>query len=125
MLRFQISDVFLDRDRIADLKKACADLGFRISETDNSQESMAIFEGIRSHGFCDISLLAVVVSDPAPVVRDFFCEQRTDIKDMRTATLDIRIVMWGNGENAASEIADLQLTLYDLISQRLQYLHTV
>jgi hypothetical protein len=125
LLRFQIPDVFLDPDRIADLKKACADLGFRISDPGDSEDNMAIFEGIRSQGFCDISLLAWITGDLAPVVRDFLYEQRTDIKDMRTATLDIRIVLWGNGENASSEIAALQLNLYDLISRRLQYLHTV
>jgi hypothetical protein len=125
LLRFRLPDVTLDVERVADLKQACADLGFRISHVDESDlPERAMMEGIRSEGFCDIGLLAGLVCDRTLLSRALHYEQRTDSKTSDTALLDIRIVLWGSGDDAAAEIARLHMALHQIIEQRLAYLRT-
>jgi hypothetical protein len=125
LLRFRVPDVSLDRERVADVRQACADLGFRIYTVDEgSQSERAMLEGIRSEGFCDITLLAGLVCNRTPLTRELQYEQRTDSKTTHTAVLDIRVALWGSGDAAAGTIARLHMALHQLIHQRLFYLRT-
>jgi hypothetical protein len=125
LLRFRLLDVALDIERVGDLKQACADLGFRLSQVDQSElPDRAMMEGVRSEGFCDIGLLVGLVCDRTLLTRALHYEQRTDSRTSDATLLDIRILLWGSGDDAAAEIARLHMALHQIIQQRLAYLHT-
>lgn len=125
LLRFRVPDVSLDTERVADVRQACADLGFRIANVDERRlPERALLEGVRNEGFCDIALLAGLLCERTPMTRELQYEQRTDSKVTQAAVLDIRIALWGSGDAAAATIARLHMDLHQLLHQRLYYLHT-
>jgi len=125
LLHFRVPDVSLDAERVADVRQACADLGFRIHPTDMSGlPKQAIIEGMRSEGFCDITLLVGLLCERTPLTRALAYGQRTDSKDTHLAALDIRAAFWGSGDAAAATIARLHMELHQLLNQRLFYLRT-
>jgi hypothetical protein len=125
LLRFRVPDVSLDEERVADVRQACADLGFRIHTTDTrGLPNQAMIEGMRSEGFCDITLLVGLLCERTPLTRALAYGQRTDSKDTHLAALDIRAAFWGSGDAAAATIARLHMELHQLLHQRLFYLRT-
>lgn len=129
MLHFRIPDVTLDRERVADLKQACADLGFRVynldaRESDDQTIPMLRLQGIRSKEFCDIQLFAGIICERTQLSRTLQYERRTDRKHTQVAMMDVRVVLWGSGDKAPGEIAVLHHELYGILNQRLRYLRT-
>jgi hypothetical protein len=125
LLRFRMPDVALDIERFGDLQQVCADLGFRLSQIDTSElPDRAMLEGIRSERFYDIGLLVGLVCARTPLTRTLHYAQRTDSRTSDAALLDIRIVLWGSGDDAMAEIARLHMALHQIVQQRLAYLHT-
>jgi hypothetical protein len=125
LLRFRQPDMMLDAERIADLQQACADAGFRIYDLDEIQPgpvNSAVFQGVRNQGYHDISLVAGLVWNPVQLRRERHYTQRIDSKLTDTGMLDVRMLLWGAGDEAGKEIARLQLELHQIISQRLAYL---
>jgi hypothetical protein len=140
-LRFRVPDVSLDRERVADIRQTCADLGFQIYAIRNYKSpdeymSEAQLEGIRNKSFYDIHLFARITrTSPQQLSRELRYRQRTDSKTIPVSMLDINIWLWGSGDDTteedtsphvslAEEIASLHVDLYDILSQRLHYLHT-
>jgi hypothetical protein len=126
-LHFRVPDVHLDRERVADIRQACADLGFQIYEVEESNgfTPWAFLKGIRNKGFYDITLVAFIASsNPQDITRELRYRQRTDSKTIQASLLDINIWLWGSGDTAAKEIASLHIGLYDILSQRLHHLRT-
>jgi hypothetical protein len=125
LLRLHVPDVSLDNERVADVRQACADLGFRIHTVDTSRlANQAILEGMRSEGFCDITLLVGMHCEQTPLTRALAYGQRTDSKATHVAALDIRAAFWGAGDAAAATIARLHMELHQLLHERLFYLRT-
>jgi hypothetical protein len=125
LLRFRLADVPLDSERVATVRQACADLGFRILLVDeNRLPDQAMLEGIRSEGFCDITLLLGMVCERTRMSRTLRYEQRIDSKATHTSALDIRMALWGVSDAAATMIARLHMDLHQLLHQRLSYLRT-
>jgi hypothetical protein len=130
LLHFRLPDMTLlreRRERLADLRQACADLGFWVYDVypaDETQDSRpwVLLRGIRNTGHHDISLLAAVQHQPVQLTREQRINQRTDSRSVQTGVLDMRFVFWGSGANAAKEIATIQLELRQLLRERLHYL---
>jgi hypothetical protein len=129
-LHFRVPDVSLDQERVADIRQACADLGFQIYEVketklSNGVTSWALLKGIRNKGFCDIRLfVGIVRSNPQELTRELRYRQRTDSKTVHASLLDVGVWLWGSGDTVAAEIASLHIGLYDILSQRLHHLRT-
>jgi hypothetical protein len=130
LLHFRLPDVTLireRRERIADLRQACADLGFWVHDVyppaDTSEaQPWVVLRGIRNTGHHDITMVAGIFYQPQQLTRELRYNQRTDSRSVQTGALDMRIVFWGSGANAAKEIATIQLDLRQLLQQRLHYL---
>ncbi|MFL5805350.1 MAG: helix-turn-helix domain-containing protein [Roseiflexaceae bacterium] len=129
-LHFRVPDVHLDEERVADIRQACADLGFQIYRVNedwlfDDVRPRAQLAGIRNKGFCDITLFAVIArSNPQELTRELRYRQRTDSKTIQASLLDIGIWLWGSGDMVAEEIASLHIGLYEILSQRLHHLRT-
>lgn len=130
LLHFHLPDVTLvheRRERIADLRQACADLGFWVYDVhpaDDAPEARpwVLLRGIRNTHHHDITLIAAIIYQPMQLTREQRYNQRTDSRSVQTGALDMRIVFWGSGAEAAKEIATLQLELRQLLQERLHYL---
>lgn len=140
LLRFRLPDVTLDADRMTDLRQIFTDLEFFVQKdqahgvTDTAptngtaQRSVRhILQGVRTKGFADITFTAGILCEPSNLIRELHYEDRTDSKGLQTARTEIRVLLecWGASGPAASDVlAQLHLELYELISQRFQYLRT-
>lgn len=135
ILHFRMPDVALGqerRERVADLRQACADLGFWVydvypAESDDSSSPYVLMRGIRSTGYQDIHMLAGVRYESTQIQRQLQFDKRIDSKEVQAGQLDARLVMWGNldptpPDDLPMSMAELQLELRQIIQQRLQYL---
>lgn len=126
LMRFLVSDVLLDAERLADLAQVCADSGFRVYESNLYEPaalvSKATIRGMRSQGYFDIFLLAGFVCEREAMQRELQYDNWRDNKAANTSLLDVRIALWGTGSGVEAEIARLQMHLYRTINQRLQHL---
>lgn len=127
LLRFLIPDVLLDRERVEDLAQVCADEGFRVYdkelfETASTSSAKATIQGIRSSGFYDIGLQIGLLCQRSELTRELIYDGWRDSKPTPTSLLDIRVRLWGTGDQVEKEIGHLQMALYQTISQRLQHL---
>lgn len=122
-LRFCLSDVVLDEASLCAVKLICEDVGFRVVDTQHDRRAQVqTLYGIRSKNYCDLTLLMGLRCDSQVLNRELRFEQRIDRKHTDTGTLDLRIVLVGEGRDAAVQMKDLHMALHRAISQRLHYL---
>ena len=151
LLHFRLPDITLAQERyerMADLRQACADLGFWVYDTalatDDELQPYVILKGVRSTKFRDIHLLMGIRYEANQIDRELRYTQRTDIKKVQSGRLDTRILLWsaatiagrspqarppGNGTgqdeaNPERTMTRLQLDLRELLEQRLHYLRS-
>lgn len=126
-LRFLIPDVLLDKERLDDLAHICADVGFRVFDselftTSQSEPSKGSIQAIRSSEYYDISLLIGLICHQTELKRELHYTGWQDSKSTFTSLLDIRVNLWGMGQNVEKEIGRLQMDLYQTMSRRLHHL---
>ncbi len=126
-MRFLIPHVLLDWERVEDMVQICADEGFRIYDKvvydiAPTVPGKAVIRGIRSFAYYDIALLIGVICHRSELNRELHYDGWRDSKATHTAMLDVRVKMWGVGDNAEKEIGRLQMRLYQTMHQRLQHL---
>jgi hypothetical protein len=138
LLHFRMLDVALGperRERVADLRQVCADIGFWIYEVyppeiAGKAQPYVILRGIRSTKYHDVHLLAGIRYEPNQLTRELRYDQRTDSKHVETGILDVRIVLSGIAndteltDDAPETLDQLLLTLQQLLNQRLDYLRS-
>ncbi|HUM70672.1 MAG TPA: ATP-binding protein [Chloroflexota bacterium] len=142
-LEFSLPEVMLDSDRVRDIIKVCADVGFRLYPAPGPFHPMAdaalsevqifkkqfeengrplilsgVIRGIRSHRFFDIELGMGWSSIRTEVTRELHYEDVFDTGKSNAYTTTYYIYLWGTTE-AQSEIGQLQMQLYELIRKRL------
>lgn len=139
LLRFRVPDVTLDADRLVDLQQIFTDLEFYVkpvvtpangSATAHAATPSAdwkVIRGVRNKAFSDIKFTAGVAAKPTELARELHYEDRIDSKYLQTALTEIQVLLesWGEmDQDVRSEMAQLHMDLYELISQRFQYLRT-
>ena len=129
ILRFPIKAILLNQKRIADIQQTCTDIGFRMNQIEdwdwegkNGEIEWVRLSGICRRQYYDISLRMGLICNQNLLDRELQFGDWNDNQLVKSAILDIRILLSGKGDGVVEEMTRLQMLLYHQIDSRLQYL---
>lgn len=129
MLHFQVTDIWInfhqEDNLVADLQQICADSGFLLMKPFVlPNEKLIILQGFRNTKHQDVHLTVAIQAATTDIARELHFEQRIDSKHITSGYLDVRVVLSGIGDHVSQDLAELQLSVGQLIQERLHYLRT-